>query len=127
MASLIGERLPGKWRDEDRSSFSIRLQQFARRFTLLEATVASRPKAAKLNGAESIRVALTSTHFGQCDHAVHLDPQKDAKVRAVEQQIAALLDGDNSAVAIAALCHVLHRHLAGSLIPGEPSKEGARV
>ena len=127
VASLIGERLPGKWRDEDRTSFSIRLQQFTRRFTLLEATVASRPMAAKLKGAESIRVALTSTHFGQCDRAVHLDPRRDAKVRAVEQQIAALLDGDNSAVAIAALCHVLHRHLAGSLTLGEPSKEGARV
>jgi hypothetical protein len=112
VASFVGERPLAKWRDEDRPRFALRLRQFARRFALLEATVASRPQAAKLNGTESIRIALTSTRFGQVDHALHVDRSQATRIRSIAQQIDSTIDGNDPAVAVAALCSVLQRHLS---------------
>jgi len=125
VASLLAERLPAKWRDEDLAHFGIRVRQFVRRFTLLEATVANRPKGAKLNGAESLRVALTSTRFGQIDHAIHLDPRKESQAQAIEDKLSELLDESDPTAALAALCRLLHHRVAGSASPRELSREGA--
>lgn len=125
VASFLAERLPAKWRDEDRAHFSIRLRQFVRRFTLLEATVADRPKRASRNGAESIRIALTSTRLGQLDHAVHLEASQEAAAQSIEQQLSAILDESHPTVAIAALCRLLHRRAAGSDSPLADHREGA--
>lgn len=114
VASFVGERPLAKWRDEDRPRFALRLRQFARRFALLEATIASRPQAAKLNGTESIRIALTSTRFGQVDHALHVDRSQATRIRSIAQQIDSTIDGNDPAVAVAALCSVLQRHLSGN-------------
>ena len=127
VASLLAERLPAKWRDEDLAHFGIRLSQFVRRFTLLEATVTHRPRGAKLNGTESIRVALTSTRFGQIDHAIHLDPRKEAQAQAVEEKLNGVLDDSDPTAAIAALCRLLYRRVKGSTSPREFSREGAHA
>lgn len=127
VASLLAERLPAKWRDEDVAHFGIRLRQYVRRFALLEATVAHRPKSAKLNGAESIRVALTSTRFGQADHAIHLDSRKEAQARAIEEKLGDLLDGSDPTVAVAALCRLLHSRVAGDASSRELTCEGVNA
>lgn len=112
IASFVGERPLAKWRDEDRPRFALRLRQFARRFALLEATVASRPQEAKVNGTESIRIALTSTRFGQVDHALHVDRSQATRIRSIIQQIDSTIDGNEPAAAVAALCSVLQRRLS---------------
>lgn len=127
VASLLAERLPSKWRDEDLAHFGIRLRQFVRRFTLLEATVADRPKGAKLNGVESIRVALTSTRFGHVDHAIHLDSRKEAQAQMIEEKLDNLLDDSDPTVAVAALCRLLHRRVTGSASPRKFSREGVHA
>jgi ABC-type cobalamin transport system ATPase subunit len=127
IASLLAERLPAKWRDEDLAHFGMRLRQFVRRFTLLEATVANRPKGAKLNGAESLRVALTSTRFGQFDHTIHLNPREDAQAQAIEEKLSDLLDESDPTAALAALCRLLHNRVAGSASPRELSCEGVHA
>jgi hypothetical protein len=112
VASLLAERLPSKWRDEDVVHFGIRLQQFARRTAGLEATVASRPKTAKLNGAESIRFALTSTRLGQLDHAIHLDRRMEAHALELRTKLNDVLANSDPTAAVAALCHTLHEQVA---------------
>ncbi|HOW70462.1 MAG TPA: hypothetical protein PKY77_07670 [Phycisphaerae bacterium] len=128
VTSLLAERLPTKWRDEDLAHFGIRLQQFVRRFNLLEATVATRPpNSGQSNGLESIRFAVTSTRFGQIDHTFHVDPSKELSVQAIAKQLARILDKQDSAAAMVALCRVLHHRAVGRLDSCEPSKEGAKL
>jgi hypothetical protein len=111
IASLVAERPVQKWRDEDSARFLVRLRQFVRRFMLLEATVTDRPKDLTAEGAESIRIALTGTRFGQVDHAVHLDSRLAARVQNVELRIEQAIDANGDPATIAALCRVLQRRL----------------
>lgn len=125
VASLLAERLPSKWRDDDLVHFGIRLQQFARRIAALEATVASRPKTAKLNGAESIRFALTSTRLGQLDHAIHLDRRTEAHVLELRGKLSEVLANSDQTAAVAALCHTLHEQVASTPEPIIKNHRGA--
>jgi len=110
VAGFVAERPVKKWRDEDQARFQVRLSQFARRFTLLEATVADRPKECRLEA--SIRVSLTGTSFGQLDHAVHLGKRAVKQAATLEQALQGVLDdAKDSNVAVAALCEALRRRL----------------
>jgi hypothetical protein len=57
---------------------------------------------------------LTSTRFGQVDHALHVDRSQATRIRSIVQQIDSTIDGNDPAVAVAALCSVLQRHLSDS-------------
>lgn len=112
VASLIAERPTEKWRNDDLARFIVRLQQFVRRFTLLEATLADRPGLHSLDQCESIRVALTGTHFGQRDQAIHLDAKQAARAARLQESIEqAIRSNADSSVSIAALCRVLQQLL----------------
>lgn len=124
VASFVAERILSRWRDEDRARFAVRLRQFTRRFALLEATVASRPQVTKLNGTESIRIALTSTRFGQVDHAIHIGRAHETRIRAIAEKIDSAFAESDSPVAVAALCKVLERRLSGKGMLPAASFEG---
>ncbi|MBX3354264.1 MAG: hypothetical protein KF724_01025 [Phycisphaeraceae bacterium] len=109
VAGFVAERPVEKWRDEDQARYLVRLGQFTRRFTLLEATIGDRPAGPEQS---SIRISLTGTDFGQLDHTVHLGKraakQADTLARVVEEALAAATD---ESVAVAVLCEALQRRL----------------
>ena len=87
VASLIAEKPLAKWRDEDRAKFNVRLHQFVRRLNLLSATVIHRPANATPRTTKSIRLAVTSTDFGQIDHVIHIDSNNTKRLRKLETAI----------------------------------------
>lgn len=114
VAALLAERPVEKWRDEDQARFLVRLSQFARRITLLEATVADQPKNAR--GVSSIRVSLTGTSFGQLDHAVHVNKRAASHVARLERSLEGVLgEAKDESMAVAALCEALRRRLTSDL------------
>ncbi|MCC6909696.1 MAG: hypothetical protein IT430_17305 [Phycisphaerales bacterium] len=117
VAALVAERPMPKWRDEDQARFLVRLNQFARRFTLLEATLEGQPM--RTTAASSIRVSLTGTAFGQFDHAVHLTKRTTSRVaklhRSLEEVLGKAIDRN---VAVAALCESLRQRIDLNSPPG---------
>jgi hypothetical protein len=121
VAGFVAERPVEKWREEDQPRFLVRLGQFTRRFTLLEATLADRPSGT--DPTASIRVSLTGVSFGQLDHAVHLSKRAEEQVARLQRALEGALDQSlDPNVAIAALCGALRQRLGSNSSNEVPSK-----
>src|SRR5581483_4504774 len=65
--SLLANKLPSAWNDDDRGRFLLRLRQLASSFRAVEALVVAPSSGGAARDVESIRIAVVGTAFAQAE------------------------------------------------------------
>jgi len=107
LGSLICAKPPAKWLDFDADQFSEELHRLAAQFRRVEAT-------AFIPGAsDSVRLSITLPNGSDAVRVVHLTPDEELEVRAMETQFSALL-APARRIGMAAAARVLWKEMQNS-------------
>ena len=107
LGSLICAKPPAKWLDFDADQFSEELHRLAGQFRRVEAT-------AFIPGtSDSVRVSITLPNGSDTVRVVHLTPDEETQVHAMEAEFSALL-APSRRIGMAAVARVLWREMQKS-------------
>lgn len=104
LGSFLALRPPTKWHDAEEDRFTQELLELAVRFHRVESIVFS--DGAAQRNAVGVRVAITQPSGTEYDQVIHVTPDEERELAALQQVFEDLLEGDNR-LALAAASRAL--------------------
>ena len=104
LGSSLALRPPAKWHDTEQDRFTQELNDLAMRFHRVESIVFSTGAAQK--NAVGVRVAITQPSGTEYDQVIHVTPDEERELAALQKVFEDLLEGDNR-LALAAASRAL--------------------
>ena len=104
VGSYVATTPPSRWKDDDETLFTEKLEALVKKFRRVESTHFSGNKST--SSVSAIRVALTVRDGQEQERVVHLNAQEDQEAKGIEQQISLLL-AQSDRVSITAMSRVI--------------------
>lgn len=110
IGSLVVEKPPSKWEDDDEEAFRENLEQYVQKFLRIESTVFATKEHP--TAGQAIRIGLTRSDGSEVQQVLYVSDEEKEELERLETRITSAL-GELSRLEIAAVSRVIWKALSG--------------